>query len=337
VLLSLFALFFTACKTDFPVNAQWEEITVVYGLLDADKDTQYIRINKAFLGEEDALLMAQYSDSLNFNASSLDVKIHKLAGNDTLMSITMDTTTLINKEDGLFAVDNNIIYSVVTPVDFLTRNNIYGLTVRNKTTGNEVSSSTEIIDDFEFIANTQALSSINFYNPDSGEPNIDSNNVFAGQTISWNEVANGEIYQFDLKFNYLENNVMKSLIWSQPLQTSGGVLMQSKLESIKFFNFLRQSLAKDDAVVRQVVNVDLVMTVGTETLNTYLKINTPITEISQQRPQFTNITNGLGIFSSRYTYSLTKDLGDCTRLYLIEELDRNFYLNLALEAIECDQ
>ena len=67
------------------------------------------------------------------------------------------------------------------------------------------------------------------------------------------------------------------------------------------------------------------MTVGTEDLNTYIQVNEPLSTINQQRPQFTNIQNGLGLFSSRFTYSVNNlDLTFDTRNYLIDELDRNF-------------
>ena len=75
-------ILFTACETDFPVNAEWEEITVVHGLLDASTDTQYIRINKAYLGEEDAMLMAQYSDSINFNPNDFVIPIDVMSTAD---------------------------------------------------------------------------------------------------------------------------------------------------------------------------------------------------------------------------------------------------------------
>ena len=119
--------------------------------------------------------------------------------------------------------------------------------------------------------------------------------------------------------------MLRSLVWSQPLEFFEGGVMQSQIEGVKFFNFLSQNLTPDPSIVRQYINLDLVMTVGTEDLNTYIQVNEPITGIVQQRPQFTNINNGLGIFSSRYTYrkygiGLTED----TRNYLTDELDRGF-------------
>ena len=50
LILSVFAIVFTACETDFDVNATWEEVTVVYGLLDAGdgKEVQQIKSVKYF-------------------------------------------------------------------------------------------------------------------------------------------------------------------------------------------------------------------------------------------------------------------------------------------------
>ena len=50
---------FLSCETDFDVNAAWKETTVVFGLLDAGKELQQVKIGRAFLGEMDALQMAQ--------------------------------------------------------------------------------------------------------------------------------------------------------------------------------------------------------------------------------------------------------------------------------------
>ena len=293
LILSAFAVLFTACETDFDVNAKWEETTVVYGLLDASTDTQYVRINKAFLGEMDALQMAQYSDSINFNPNDLEVKLHKLEeySNDTLSSITLDTT-LIDKEDGLFATDNNIIYRAVTPTGFLTNNNRYAITIKNLNSGNKVSANTEVISDFSF-KNFNSAYKFGFYNP-----NLADSSKFLSKTIEWDKSENGAIYQLDIKFNYLENGVTKTLVWSQPLATFSGSSMEAKIEGVKFFNFLSQNLTNDNTVVRQFLDLDLVMTVATENLNTYIKVNEPITGIVQQSPEFTNINNGIGIFYS---------------------------------------
>ena len=59
ILLSLFSVFaflmmFNACSTDVDLYADYKDITVVYGLLDSGADTNFIKINKAFLGPGNA-------------------------------------------------------------------------------------------------------------------------------------------------------------------------------------------------------------------------------------------------------------------------------------------
>ena len=324
IVASVLVLILMSCDTDFDVNAQWEETTVMYGLLDAGVDTQYIKINKAFLGEGDAIMMAQYSDSLNFNPNNLEVKLHKLTflpflgSYDTLMSIILDTT-LLEKEDGLFAVDNNIIYRAVVPSGFLRDDYMYGISVHNLISGNKVSSLTEVISNFTF-SDFNSSYKIGFYNP--AQPDTLK---FKSKTMRWGDVKNGKIYQLAVRFNYLEEGILKSLLWNQEqVEESGASVMQVQLEGAKFFNYLSLNLSGSN-LVRQFVNLDLVMTVGTENLATYIKVNEPLTGISQQRPEFTNIYNGIGIFSSRYTHTeFDIDLTDDTRNFLIEELDRGF-------------
>ncbi|MBE0652408.1 MAG: hypothetical protein IH594_01340, partial [Bacteroidales bacterium] len=51
-------LFLEQCSTDFDLNAPYKDIMVVYGLLNQNDSTHYLKINRAFLGEDDALIMA---------------------------------------------------------------------------------------------------------------------------------------------------------------------------------------------------------------------------------------------------------------------------------------
>ena len=110
LILSVFAVVFAACETDFDVNAAWEETTVVYGLLDAGdgKEVQQIKISKAFLGNMDALQMAQYADSINFDPNDLDVKILRIKNNEVIDSKTLAADTII-RDEGIFN-DKIMIY-----------------------------------------------------------------------------------------------------------------------------------------------------------------------------------------------------------------------------------
>lgn len=314
--LSIFAIVFTACEADFDVNAEWEETTVVYGLLDAGKYLQKIKISKAFLGKMDAMQMAQYADSINFDSGELDVKIVRAKNNGNTDTIILNEA-LISREGGDFN-DSIMIYTFDND-NFLSANPVYELVIENNITGNKVSSTTSIISDFKFDSRfTNSLPEFKF--------GFYTNGDYSHSTITWDDSNdNGKIYQLDLVINYTENGVIKQLVFSQPLIDDKETKM--RIEGESFFNFLRLNIEKDDTKVRYFNSIDLVMTVGSEDLDTYIKVNKPITGIVQERPHFTNVNNGIGLFSSRYTkirQGLPLTSSSIDFLKSTDGLDRNF-------------
>ena len=319
LILSIFAVVFTACETDFDPNSTWEEVVVVYGLLDAGagQELQQIRIGKAFLGDINipAEEIAQYADSINFDSNDLDVKVIRVKNNGS--NDTMLLSPKITIRDGDIFNDTIILYEFYND-NFLNSGSRYDLIIENKLSGNIVTGSTEIISNFSFDLNDDYK--FNFYNP--GMPD---SSKYLVKRLDWNSFMNGKIYQVDIRFEYLENGELKSLIWSQPLVVSNNSQMNALLEGDKFFTFLRNSISEDETKDRVFVDIDLIMTVGTTDLETYINVNKPITGIVQERPYFSNINNGIGIFSSRLTHIRNDvSLHSETKYYLVNELDRNF-------------
>ncbi len=58
---------FLSCNSDIDLTAPYEDITIVYGLLDQTEDIQYIRINKSFLGDAPLADMASVRDSVEYD------------------------------------------------------------------------------------------------------------------------------------------------------------------------------------------------------------------------------------------------------------------------------
>ena len=320
LIVGVFAVIFTSCDTDFDVNAEWEEVTVVYGLLDAGDEmkTQQIKISKAFLGKMDALQMAQYADSINFDQGELAVKVIRVKNNGIRDTITLDEVPTL-RNDGVFN-DSIIVYTFENN-NFLNSNSEYELLIKNNVTGNEVRSTTNIISGFDFdMGNGFRFGFIETWV--LGNP---SATKFSNTTVRWgNSTDNGQQYQIDLIFNYQENNVSKSLIYTTPVLEGTS---QFEFEGEKFFNFFKNELDTNPSLVRKFIDIDLVMIVGSQDLKTYRIINEEITGIVQERPQFTNINNGIGLFSSRYTkvrYGFPLTSSSIDFLKSIDGLDRNF-------------
>ncbi|MBT5750784.1 MAG: hypothetical protein HOI39_06635 [Flavobacteriales bacterium] len=320
LLLSLFVFIFTSCETDFDVNANWEEVTVVYGLLNSgiDEETQQIKINKAFLGKMDALQMAQYADSINFDEGELVVKVIRIKNNGITDTIALDEVPTL-RDSGVFN-DSIMMYTFVNN-NFLNSDSEYELLIKNNITNNQVSARTNIVSNFDFDMGA----GFPFGFIETWIPGNPSATKFSSTLVTWgNSSDNGVQYQIDLIFNYNENDIAKNLIYTTSVLEETEIF---EFEGDKFFNFLKNELIKDPLIERKFLSIDLIMTVGSENLKTYRVINEEITGIVQERPQFTNINNGIGLFSSRFTKTKKGfDFADRTIDYLIsiDGLDRNF-------------
>jgi hypothetical protein len=266
----------------------------------------------------DALQMAQYADSINFKQGELAVKVIRVKNNGVRDTIALDEVPTL-RNDGVFN-DSIIVYTFENN-NFLNSNSEYELLIKNNITGNEVSSTTNIISGFNFDMGA----GFPFGFIETWIPGNPSATKFSSTVVTWgNSTDNGVQYQIELIFNYNENDIAKNLIYTSSVLEETNIF---EFEGEKFFNFLKNELVKDPLIERKFLSIDLIMTVGSEDLKTYRIINEEITGIVQERPQFTNINNGIGLFSSRFTKNRENfQLANRTIQYLtsIDGFDRNF-------------
>ncbi|MBT6815615.1 MAG: DUF4249 family protein [Flavobacteriales bacterium] len=291
----LSSILFSSCETDFTVNADWKEVTVVYGLLDQSQEKQYIRINKAFLGNENAYVMASVADSINYNPNNLEVKIEKLSASGNVLATKILTDTIMFKEDGLFSVEENIIYVFDTD-NFLNEEKEYKLTITNLVSGNIISSQTKLIHNLSLMsAFNNSAYKMGFYSQ-SGD--------FSNTTIEWTHSKNAAIYQMTLFVNYTEygaDTIVKTVQKVYPIiEYDGNPNMSQQITGEEFFNLLAYNIPSSTTVNRRINNLDILFSVGTADLNTYINLNEPPTGIVQERDLFTNIDGGIGLFTARY-------------------------------------
>ena len=297
IFFSLLVGFFMSCDTDFNINADWEEVTVVFGLLDQSQDKQFIRINKAFLGNESALIMDSNSDSLNYSPEFLEVKIQRfnqISGN-VLEEIFLEDTVIL-KDDGIFASDENIVYFFNTG-NFLKEDFSYRIIITNLLSGNIVTSETKLINNISLMSafNNPAYK-LGFYNQ-LGD--------YSTTTVEWNHALNASIYQVTLFLNYTEyaqDTIQKTIYKIFPsIKYSGNSELNQQIDGEDFFNFIENNIESDPLVTaRRINDVDLLFSAASSEFETYINLNKPPTGIVQERPLFTNIDNGIGLFSSRY-------------------------------------
>jgi hypothetical protein len=106
---------------------------------------------------------------------------------------------------------------------------------------------------------------------------------------------------------------------------NGGEDMTIKYSNDAFYTFIGDRIPYDDPAMEATVkerytdDVDFIIAVAADDLNLYMEVNEPSNSIIQERPEFTNISNGLGLFSSRFKSLRTKKIGAVT----IQEIKTN--------------
>jgi len=294
----LSGLLFSTCSTDVDLLDDWKETTVVYGLLDQSQATQYIRIQKAYLGEGNALVMAQQFDSINY-VNALDVTIEQWSNGNLVNTYYLQPDTTTNKASGIFAYPNMVLYSMTAPLT--NPQHEYKLVIRNNETQNVVTAQTLLVD----FANNDISS------PQGSSINIVKINPSYKVNVAWQAGAYGRVYQPALRFFYREtdnNNVTttKMIEWGLGTERAsdldGSDNLQVSFDPLDFYRFVGQNLPDNSNIVsRSVDHIEIAVYAGGDDLSTYMDVSAPSTSVVQDRPIFTNVNNGIGLFSSRTT------------------------------------
>ncbi len=299
--LSAVVFLFSMCSTEMDLLDDWKETTVVYGMLDQSQTTQYIRIQKAFLGPNNAYDMAQQYDSINY-VNGLDVRMERLTNNDGVdATIILQPDTFYNKQPGDFYAPMYVAYSFTPPTGWLSTSYRYRLVVNNASTGNEASATTRIVSNYDIIQ------------PNFGTIGFASNNANYKVEIKWDPATNAKRYQVMAYFYYTEidinmvgtSKVTNGWFIADQEPTGSQVADESvKFEPDGFYRFVASEIHPDNNIIeRRSDSVKFYVYACGEELNDYMNINGPSSSIAQERPQYTNIDNGLGVFSARTSAS----------------------------------
>lgn len=323
------SLIFSSCSTDFELNAPYETIPVVYGLLDQSKDTQFVKINRSFLGYGNNVDYAAINDCTHFENVVAVLEEYNEFGNlidhDTLKELMVG-----NLQPGIFYEDSQKVYYLETDNDSLKEENTYHLKVSVPDKGLNFDAETDLIKGTWLNFKFQTI----LYLAGSGFKVADvdlatTEDGYLEQTLRWTTAERGKRYELMLRLHYTEvyndlSEQEKYLEWNLGRQisvsSSGGEEMFKDVSGGSFFNFVEtqlQNYENEDQVMKRVLGMDaieIILTAGNEDLNTYMQVNEPVTGIVTERPIFTNVNNGIGIFASKYSTKVSTFLSDGSML-----------------------
>ena len=309
---------------------------LVFCLLDPNAEEQWVRVNRTWLGEGNNLEFAMVADSSEYAPGAVTVTVEGFSADDVgyqdpLVSFTAQDTVLQDKDqNGIFFGPEYRAYHFSTPdgLEIAPNNDpdalrVYRMTVAFADGRAPLTATTTLIG--------ESLGNIS--NPPAGIPGFSLN--FASGTgglvtypninFKWSSTPGAKRYEAAVEVKYTER------IWSDPTHTQlaaetervlrwdlgeestgddeGGEEIKLPVNGEAFYLFLANNLEADPLITRQlgiwndnidrVRCFDFVLSIANEELDTYLAVNAPVTGIIQERPEYTNITGGLGLFASR--------------------------------------
>jgi len=322
LLVAISAIAYTSCDNTIKILAPYKDVTVIYGLMDQNDPTHYIRINKAFEGPGNAYTMAQQYDSIYYPVSPTQVISAVLEDSNTTTNtitstIKLDTTTTVPMPAGTFSYPKQLLYYTKTklnPADY------YILVVTNNKTGKKVRGTTGLLSDLAF------KSPANFAN----SKNLQFSFLTDHPTeIDWNTTPNARIYQMDIRFYYTEvaqstnDSALKSLDWVfAPITApnlSGNVALNYNFTGQQFCTTILNSITINPFVTRYADSIAVIFTSGSDDLNTYVELSQPPTGINQDVPSFSDVENGIGLYTARHVQSIQKTIDGTILDTLTEE------------------
>jgi len=295
-----------SCDNEVDLNADIEDTTVVYGLLDISEDTQFVKINRAFLEDgANAIQLAKETDRLFYD--NLDVKMVEEGSNDTFQLSTIEK----RKDEGIFSNERNVLFFTT---DTLASQTDYQLIVR-QANGKTTTARSQTLRPIQLIRPGRVsldfedgLRSMNMVRITS------SGFVYQDYEIIVRFASNISEIEVNLYFNYEEEFVLNDPNSRVPRtikipvgsvrNTDLGSDDQTLVLGSEYF-YSTIAAATPNNSNRKVVpngNIDLEIIAVDVIFGQYTSVYGPLDGLAQVRPEFSNINNGVGLFASRSTY-----------------------------------
>ena len=309
-------LIFSSCDDKLDVNDTYRTYPVVYSLLDRNAGVQYVKLNKTFLGDASVSDMASVSDSLYF--SQADVYISKYQENALIQTWKLEAVDTIAKDEGFFANDKNIIY-VLNDSIFHYKDKTEGYTFKLKV---------DIPGFDEIKSETVAIDNVRINSPLAGivaDVTLYAFGGYMNPVYSFTAKNNSRFFEIYLEIYYYENvngeYILRTIRKKQESKKANVTNSEQNtlyftLNAANFYGLIANSVPKNDNQKIFYGFRYLIYAAGSE-LSMYIDLTSEDYGIAQEKPSYTNIENGWGLFSSRSSkYSPYKKLNNGSLEYL---------------------
>jgi len=291
-----------SCRNELDVFTNDEKQFVIYGLLDISQPVQYIKIGRTFLNPNaSAKDVAQISDSLYFE----DLVV-KLIDNQSGDEIFLNKIDSIPKDSGFFQNKVNILYATS---EILNNESVYTLSVTNPKTGLVAMGQTKIVDKPQVLKPVTDGNSSVFFDPKINPLQL----IFFVGSNAFTHNAHFEFWVEE--FSIIDTTQKKTihLDWkfNSDVRTQiGNPRIYTNSPGIGFYEFILGNyyngvFNNDTSMRRRFVKTDFVLYSAAQDLSDFIEASKQGIGFVQKQNLYSNIQNGLGLFSSRCITRIT--------------------------------
>lgn len=293
---ALMAIVFISCETKVDLIDEGKEQAVVYGFIDPTQDTQFVKITHTFLTEGSAIEGAQ--DPSLSQYQDLEAYVTAFSNNDSVDSFLLNEKVVTTKDSGAFYYPVQTVYYFAEPIndDYTYGLNFFG-------SGSPVASNTSVVgfkqDNSMIVPNISLVTSFDL-------------NTYGQKMISMSSNKNTRRYECTFRFHFTEiytdgTEAEKQFdITLSPFITdrlNGGESNSFILTGEEFYSRLGgkiRSQNNEENVERRIIGtMEYIFNYGGDELQTFIELSEPSSSINVEQNPFSNIENGIGLFSSR--------------------------------------
>ncbi len=322
----IYLILFNSCKNKLEILAPYKELVSVYAILNPQEQYQFIRINKVFAGEGNAYDMAQNKDTINFPPGQLQVSLKRKVNGVYTSVVTSSSVyelflkdTLIYTSSGTFNNAQRYYYTNQK----IYPSGTYELYIKDTKTNVTFTASTTMIDSVK-PGYSQPLAPP--YYPVTPNPNnptyyyLDLSNLTTTRAVRFVSEPYAYMYELSIRMHYIDSMIDNSTIakYAENKYTAifskglnGGEEMEFNYTSGQLLNSLYLSILNKDndpnILFRRIVKFDYIIYAASYDYYVFLQSNMPSSSIAQDKPIYSNISNGaVGIFAARSRIHVSK-------------------------------
>ncbi|MFA5815568.1 MAG: hypothetical protein WC865_08100 [Bacteroidales bacterium] len=288
ILAVMAAGFVASCETGIDINTDNQDVPIVYCVLNSADSFQYVRIQKTYLIDQAALDFPPEQDSMLFKGEIV-VTMERWSGGKVMETVRFAPTNEIPKDSGFFPYEKNILYKAKAKI---VPNQIYRLYIY-------LGSKEKIL-----YAEASSLGNLTVIDPMPLTQRKISLYPGTNYTCRWQPVENAGVYQVSIRFSYKETiggvTKIKYLDWPQTFASPGSdaEYLSNDISGSRFMHILEDNLKSGDGIVREVIGLNFQIVSGSMEMKYYIESTAPSEGALMEKPVYSNITNGIGLFCS---------------------------------------